>query len=211
MNCSSPCRSACPASSTSPRPASRGGYLGRPQLTAEKFVPHPYSDEPGARLYRTGDLVRYLPDGNLVFLGRVDNQVKLRGLRIELEEIESALKAHPHVADAAVILHEGAPDGAGGPQDGKRLVAYVVPRHDPVTPEGEREHVASWQALYAQLLGEPEAVADPAFNIAGWKSSYTGEPIPADEMRVWVESTVERILAGGPGTCSRSAPGPGSS
>ncbi|MGD6830469.1 amino acid adenylation domain-containing protein, partial [Bacillus pumilus] len=69
------------------------GYLNRPKLTAERFIPHPFSDEPGARLYRTGDLVRYLPDGNLEFVGRADDQVKIRGFRIELGEVEATLNA----------------------------------------------------------------------------------------------------------------------
>jgi amino acid adenylation domain-containing protein len=100
------------------------GYLNRPELTAERFIPHPFSREPGARLYRTGDLVRYRPDGHLEYLGRIDHQVKLRGVRIELGEIEAALAQHPAVREAAVVAHE---DGPGGP----RLVAYVVPTQEP--------------------------------------------------------------------------------
>ncbi|MGV0028299.1 non-ribosomal peptide synthetase [Phormidesmis priestleyi] len=95
------------------------GYLNRPDLTAEKFIPHPFSDVPGARLYKTGDRVRWLSDGNLEFLGRIDHQVKLRGFRIELGEIEAALIQHSAVRDCLVMLRE---DHPGNPA----LVAYVV-------------------------------------------------------------------------------------
>src|SRR4029079_17120004 len=76
------------------------GYLGRPDLTAESFIPDPFSGKPGARLYRTRDRARYLPDGRIDFLGRLDHQVKIRGFRIELGEIESALREHPAVKEA---------------------------------------------------------------------------------------------------------------
>jgi amino acid adenylation domain-containing protein len=96
------------------------GYLNRPELTAEKFIPNPFSDEPGARLYRTGDLARYLPDGKIEFLGRIDHQVKIRGYRIELGEIEAVLSQQPAVLEAVVVAQNNALD--------KRLVAYVVHR-----------------------------------------------------------------------------------
>ncbi|MHC5740138.1 non-ribosomal peptide synthetase, partial [Nostoc sp.] len=96
------------------------GYLGRPDLTAEKFIPNPFSNEPDARLYKTGDLVRYLSDGSIEFLGRIDNQVKIRGFRIELGEIEAVLTQHPKVDQAVVVVHEDQPAN-------KRLVAYIVP------------------------------------------------------------------------------------
>jgi hypothetical protein len=95
------------------------GYLGRAGLTAERFMPDPFSGRPGARLYRTGDLARWRPDGTLEFLGRLDHQVKIAGHRIELGEIENALAAHPRVRAAAVVVR-----GEGTRRD---IVAYCVP------------------------------------------------------------------------------------
>jgi amino acid adenylation domain-containing protein len=95
------------------------GYLNRPELTAEKFIPDPFRNEPGARLYKTGDLVRYLPYGNLDFLGRLDNQVKVRGFRIELGEVEAALRQHAAVREAVVVTREETPGD-------QRLVAYLI-------------------------------------------------------------------------------------
>jgi amino acid adenylation domain-containing protein len=95
------------------------GYVNRPDLTTERFIPHPFSHEPGARLYQTGDLARYLPSGQIDYLGRRDGQVKLRGFRIELEEIAAVLRQHPQVQQAVVTLRE---DSA----EEKQLVAYVV-------------------------------------------------------------------------------------
>ena len=95
------------------------GYRNRPELTAQKFIPNPFSDELDSRLYKTGDLARYLRDGKIEFIGRIDNQVKIRGFRIELPEIEVTLTQHPSLREAVVIVHE---DSTGD----KRLVAYIV-------------------------------------------------------------------------------------
>ncbi|MDZ7319566.1 MAG: non-ribosomal peptide synthetase, partial [candidate division KSB1 bacterium] len=97
------------------------GYLGRPDLTADKFIPNPFTSTPGERLYRTGDLVRYLPDGNVEFLGRIDFQVKVRGFRIELGEIEAVLGEHPDVLDVIVLVREDLPGD-------RRLAAYLIPK-----------------------------------------------------------------------------------
>ena len=102
------------------------GYLNQPGVTAEKFVPHPFSQAPGARVYRSGDQVRWRAEGMLEFLGRQDRQIKLRGYRIELEEIEAALQHHPEIREAVVVCREEPPGE-------KQLVAYVVPSAESVT------------------------------------------------------------------------------
>ena len=97
------------------------GYLNHPELTAERFIPNPFSQEAGARLYKSGDLARYLPDGNIEFLGRCDDQLKIRGFRVEPREIEAALEQHPGVMQVAALA-------ARDQLDENRLVAYVVPK-----------------------------------------------------------------------------------
>ncbi|HEX8922183.1 MAG TPA: amino acid adenylation domain-containing protein, partial [Pyrinomonadaceae bacterium] len=169
------------------------GYLNHPELTAEKFIPNPFSFEAGARLYRTGDLVRYLPDGQLEFLGREDEQVKVRGYRIELGEIEAVLGQHQLVREAVVVAR---PDAMGLSQ----LSAYLVPKigsHLSVeqTMALQSQQVEQWELLYDDTYRQGDGDADPSFNIIGWNSSYTNAPIPAEEMREWRNSTVERLLA----------------
>jgi amino acid adenylation domain-containing protein len=109
------------------------GYMGRPDLTAEKFVPHPFSRQPGARLYRTGDVGRRLPRGDIGFVGRADHQLKIRGFRVEPMEIESAMCEHPGVAQAAVIARE---DGSGD----ARLIAYLTTRSDGAASSAALRH-----------------------------------------------------------------------
>ena len=117
------------------------GYLGQPDLTAEKFVPHPFSRETGARLYRTGDLARYLPDNTIELIGRTDNLVKVRGFRIELGEIEAVLAQHPSIANAVVVVRSSSADD-------KRLVVYFVSEDRCITVQKLREFLQSRLPTY---------------------------------------------------------------
>jgi acyl-coenzyme A synthetase/AMP-(fatty) acid ligase/ubiquinone/menaquinone biosynthesis C-methylase UbiE/acyl carrier protein len=182
------------------------GYRSAPELTEERFVADPFGLEPHGRLYRTGDVVRIRADGNIEFLGRVDHQVKVRGFRVELPEIETVLAQHPAVRQTAVALDRG--DG-----DDARVVAYVVAdaRHfEEAAAEGagaatgeHRALVEQWKEVFENIVydsidAQLQPRTDPTFNILGWNSSYTGEPIPAGEMREQVEATVARIAEARP-------------
>ncbi|MGH2347602.1 MAG: non-ribosomal peptide synthetase, partial [Chloroflexota bacterium] len=124
------------------------GYLRRPDLTAERFIPDPYSAQAGARLYRTGDLARYQSDGNIEYLGRLDDQVKVRGYRIELGEIEAVLTRHPAVREVVAMAREDTPGDV-------RLTAYVVPRTGEAPSAGD---------LRGFLVGKlPEYMVPAAF------------------------------------------------
>jgi amino acid adenylation domain-containing protein len=178
-------------------------YLRWPELTAEKFVPHPYSAEPGARLYRTGDLVRWLDAGEIEFLGRIDQQVKIRGFRIELGEIEAALQSVAEVNEAVVIVREDTPGE-------KLLVAYVVPQDGNLTINELRAHLKRRLPeymvppvfIYLDELplttnGKVDRKALPApetdFSSAG---SYVAPRTPVEEMLcgIWSEVLGVRVI-----------------
>jgi amino acid adenylation domain-containing protein len=170
------------------------GYLGQPALTAQSFIPHPYSAEPGARLYKTGDLARYLPDGNIELLGRLDQQIKLRGYRIELGEIEAALAQHQDVEAQFVTLYGDEPDE-------QRLVAYVVSH--PASKPGTNE-LRSFlkQSLPDYMLPNAFVVLDQLPLTSNGKIDRRALPPPPDQARpeldadfVSPNNSVEKILA----------------
>ena len=173
------------------------GYLNRPDLTDEKFIPNPFSNEPGSRLYKTGDLARYLSDGNIEFLGRIDNQVKLRGFRIELGEIEAVLATHPQVQETTVIVREDI-------QSDKRLVAYVVPKTE-TEPKAALPTVNELRSFLKSKL--PDYMVPNAFVILkampltpNGKVDRRNLPVPdhttrPDAAYVMPQTKVEQIIA----------------
>ncbi|MBD2603288.1 amino acid adenylation domain-containing protein [Scytonema hofmannii FACHB-248] len=170
------------------------GYLNRPTLTAQRFIPNPYSQQPGARLYRTGDLARRLTNGDIEYLGRRDLQVKVRGFRIELGEIEAALAALPQVAETTVIVYSETPED-------KRLVAYIVPsgqidRNQLRTELKERLPDYMIPAAFIFLDAMPltaqgkinrKALPIPDWNQAAAKRSFTAPKTDAEKVicHVW--------------------------
>jgi amino acid adenylation domain-containing protein len=178
------------------------GYLREAELTAQRFVPHPYSKEKGERLYRTGDMVRYLEDGRLEFMGRVDHQVKVRGYRIELGEIESVLERHGSVREAAVLAREDVPGE-------KRIVAYVVKHPESlVTVTQLLEYVSNKLPLYMapsafvmleQMPLTPNGKIDrralpaPEHSRPELDQSYVSPRMPTEEIVAGVWAQVLRV------------------
>jgi amino acid adenylation domain-containing protein len=156
------------------------GYYGRSRETAERFLPDPFAEAPGARMYRTGDRARYLPDGNLQYLGRLDSQVKVRGYRIELAEVEATLGGE-EVRETAAVAGDG------------RLDAWIVPslRKDDAL---RGAHIAAWARVFDTL--EPAGAEGEDFS--GWISSYTGKPIPPEEMHESADGAAAQVLAFAP-------------
>ncbi len=164
------------------------GYLGRDDLTSERFVQDQYGS--GDRLYRTGDLARFLVDGQLEYLGRIDQQIKLNGYRIELGEIETVLSRHPAVRESVVAVKK----------QGEHLimVGYIVPQGakesgDSLELEGWGKR---WNEAYSRRVGIEEV--QPRFDTSGWLSSFTGTPLSQSEMKEWLHQTAERVLASAP-------------
>jgi amino acid adenylation domain-containing protein len=176
------------------------GYVNLPELTAEKFVPHPFSGQPGARLYRTGDLGRYRSDGNVEFLGRMDQQVKLRGFRIELGEIMTVLGRHPGVQQSVIVRWEQRPGDA-------HLVAYVIPsrRLPPTTGELRGflqrelpEYMVPSIFVFMETFplgptGKVDARALPAPDRSRAERPYAAPRTPIEEMMAAIWAKVLRV------------------
>ncbi|HEX5724995.1 MAG TPA: amino acid adenylation domain-containing protein, partial [Longimicrobiaceae bacterium] len=171
------------------------GYLGRPGLSAEKFVPDPFAAEPGARLYRTGDLARWRPDGTLEFLGRNDHQVKVRGFRIELGEIEAVLRGHGSVADCVVMARAEAGE--------QRLVAYVVGGVEAAElrahlRESLPEYMVPSAFVFLDALpltpnGKLDRKALPAPELAPAEDRYVAPRTPVEEVLAGIWAEVLRL------------------
>ncbi|MFR9730633.1 amino acid adenylation domain-containing protein [Saccharopolyspora sp. MS10] len=156
------------------------GYLNRPELTGSRFVPDPFAAD-GSRMYRSGDVVRRRATGELEHLGRDDDQVQLRGHRVELGEIEAALATHPRVSRAAVAVR-------GGRGADARLVGYVVEHRTPADPEAR---IGGWHRMFDGLYDSSAPGRDEAFH--GWSDSVDRSAIPVRDMRRWRDGIVARI------------------
>ncbi len=189
------------------------GYLNQPELNRKKFITDFNSRDIGAKLYRTGDLGQELNDGTLQFMGRIDHQVKVRGHRVELGEVEAALLQHEQVQNGAVIA---AADSSGSQQ----LIGYLVAQNDEAESWPDLESASSdasafssddlseidalttnndvvdqWKTLWDDAYRNSTPDTDPTFDFSGYGDSYTGELLSAEVVEEWTERTVERILA----------------
>ncbi len=163
-------------------------YLGQPRLTAQRFIPDPFSVTPGGRLYKSGDLAQFQRSGDLKYLGRMDHQIKVRGFRIELGEIEAALKDNVEVKAALVQIY-------GPDADNQRLVAYLVHKDNPDLEAFQKGLVSQWSEIYEGTYQALEQEQDPQRNFLSWNDSLTGEPIPFDHMWAWAEEVCHRVMS----------------
>ncbi|MCK5571648.1 MAG: amino acid adenylation domain-containing protein, partial [Bacteroidetes bacterium] len=168
------------------------GYLNRPDMTAERFIPDPFHTEAGVRMYRTGDLVRYLSDGTVEILGRMDHQVKIRGFRVELGEIEAALRTHDEVQEVVVLVREDSPGI-------KRLTAYIVPDQDPGPSAGSLRDFLK-ERLPDYMVPSAYVVMDEFPLNSNGKVDRKSLPVPdmeaEEEERGVARTPVEEMLAG---------------
>ena len=164
------------------------GYFKRPELTAERFVNNPFLTDANAVMYRTGDKVKMHEDGNIEFIARIDNQVKIRGQRVELGEIEKVIQTHPSVKDNVVI--------ARNDDDNLRIVSYIVRDNEYQfvnDATDDKQHVEQWESVFDNAYSKEEEIVEETINATSWHSSYTGEKIAFEEMEEWLSDTVQTI------------------
>jgi amino acid adenylation domain-containing protein len=165
------------------------GYLGRSELTAERFLKPPIEK---SLMYRTGDRVRWRFDGVLEFLGRIDRQVKILGQRVELDEVESVISRHPQVSSVAVVANSKASGDILGAST--ELIAYVSIENKLFNNEIQKDHVLQWSNVWeTTYTNSDENSIEDSNKFAGWLSSYTSEPIPTEEMQEWLIHTLSKI------------------
>ncbi|KOV61466.1 hypothetical protein ADL01_30940 [Streptomyces sp. NRRL WC-3618] len=170
------------------------GYLGRPDLTAQRFV-----DVEGIRVYRTGDLVRWRTDGDLEYLGRLDDQVKIRGHRVEPGEVDAVARACPGVRDACTL----AVTTSGGED---QMVTVVTPQK---VAEKADDTTEDWRTIWENTYAEGEPGEEDDFDLKGWRDSYSKQPLPRTDMLDWVTRTVDRITGTGARTFAEIGCGTG--
>lgn len=167
------------------------GYLNRQELNAERFVQLKLATGNIVRAYRTGDLVRWNNTGNIEFFGRTDHQVKLRGFRVELDEIQAKLLSNDNV-QACLVTDYKTPD------DTKKLAAYISldkTQFNRISEQKGEEIVDNWQEVHDEFYDKDDHNLGVEANFSGWNSSYTGEPIVVEQMMEWLDITMSRILA----------------
>ncbi|WP_168188772.1 non-ribosomal peptide synthetase/type I polyketide synthase [Thermoflavimicrobium daqui] len=168
------------------------GYWQKPELTAERFLANPYSAKDGQKMYRTGDLVRWREDGMVEYIGRIDQQVKVNGHRIEIGEIEAAIRSHPAVSETVIRIQKQ----TVGHLQTDHMVAFVEPYQDHGGNQSDPlEQVDLWRSVWNVQYNKEVEKVDPRFNTTGWLSSYTKQPIEPEQMREWLDETTSKILA----------------
>jgi amino acid adenylation domain-containing protein len=163
-------------------------YLNQPELTAQKFIKNPFSNIP-EKLYMSGDMVRWVKDGTLEYIGRIDDQIKLRGFRIELKEIENALAEMEVIKEAKVMLYPHQTQSTTM----NKIIAYLIPANNIHSKINSSEILYKWQQLYDQVYSQDSSTPHFFFNTTGWKSSYTLENFSEEEMLEWRNATLDRI------------------
>lgn len=187
------------------------GYINQDDLTSSRFIKNPFNKHSNSRLYKTGDAVRWLPEGVLEYIGRLDNQSKFNGFRIELREVEAVILQHKLIRECSVLIQEHMSSN-NNLTGNKYLVAYYVKKLD-LTYLDTKNFIKSWETLYESEYSSSEYssldLKNLTTNITGWNSSYTDEPISQEDMLEWLHNTVNRIKELKPNTIVEIGSGSG--